>query len=313
MGSLASLSSGCLFFCACVAYISPRIHLWSRRAAVVWAVNKGLCPWFIQAWTPLSEQRLFLEFPWGEGGQESSLGAEQRGVQQCQPWCHCAGSAAGGGSVREDPVSHRRVLARSPDSKLLRKHSFYSIGLLVLPGNTLSIFQRLVSFGCSYLSSADLPYNSWIKGVVPSIHISGSVCQPVLSGCIVTLLAGATTAVTFGLWQDGSVLRGMKFPCNVTLPCVWATQVSLKEEFPTDAVYPVLLLASGQPDTSMLVKETECWGLVLVVPWTSAGGRWVAESSQNPLFSTCLPYNSLNTEVHQCLVAMGHHLGKENV
>lgn len=154
---------------------------------MVWAVNKGLCPWFIQAWSPLSEQRLFVEFPWGEGGQESSLGAEQRGVQQCQPWCHCTGSAAGGGTVREDPLTCRRVLARSPDSKLLRKHSFYFIGLLLLPGNILSAFQRLVSFGCSYLSSADLPYNSWIKGIVPSICISVSVCQPVLSGWIVTL------------------------------------------------------------------------------------------------------------------------------
>lgn len=85
--------------------------------------------------------------------------------------------------------------------------------------------------------------------------------------------------MTSGLWQDGSVLRGMKFPCNVILPCVWATQVSLKEEFPTDAVYPVLLLPSGQPDTSMLVEERECWALMLVVPWTSAGGRWMAEFS----------------------------------
>lgn len=89
VGSLASLNSGCLFFPACVAYISPLIHLQSRRAAVVWAVNKGLCLWFIQAWPPLSEQRLFLEFPRGEGGQESNLGAEQRGVQQCQLWSLC--------------------------------------------------------------------------------------------------------------------------------------------------------------------------------------------------------------------------------
>lgn len=89
MRSLASLNSGCLFFSACVAYISPLIPLQSRGAAVVWAVSKGLCLWFIQAWTPLSEQRLFLESPRGEGGQESSPGAEQRGVQQCQLCLQC--------------------------------------------------------------------------------------------------------------------------------------------------------------------------------------------------------------------------------
>lgn len=75
------------------------------------------------------------------------------------------------------------------------------------------------------------------------------------------------------------MLRGMKFPCNVILPYVWATQVSLKEEFPTDPVFPVLLLALGQPGISMLVEETECWALILVVLWTSAGGRWMVEFS----------------------------------
>lgn len=91
----------------------------------------------------------------------------------------CAGSAAGGGSVREDPVSCRRVLVRSPDSKVLRKHSFYSVGLLLLPGNTLSTFQRFMSFGCSYLSSTDFALQLMGKGHCPQhpyLQISVPAC-----------------------------------------------------------------------------------------------------------------------------------------
>lgn len=46
-----------------------------------------------------------------------------------------------------------------------------------------------------------------------------------------------------------------------------------------------------------------CWALMLVVLWTSAGGRWMAEFSQNRLFSACFPY-SLDTKV--CHVAWRH-------
>lgn len=67
----------------------------------------------------------------------------------------------------------------------------------------------------------------------------------------------------------------MKFPCNVILPCVWAIRVSLKEEFPTDAVYPVMLAASGQPDTSMLLEKTvlgsHAGGVMGLIRWQMAG------------------------------------------
>jgi len=85
----------------------------------------------------------------------------------------------------------------------VRKRSFYSIDLLLWPGNTLSAFQRLVSHGCSYLSSSDLPHNSSIKVSAPDIRSSGSMCQPVLSGCIVAVLFGAWCCghYGFGLWS----------------------------------------------------------------------------------------------------------------
>lgn len=168
VGSLTSLSSGCLFFSACVAYISSRIHLQNRRAAVVWTLNKGLCLLFNQALPPLSEQRLFLEFPRGEGGQESNLGAEQRGVQQCQLWSLCWVSCCWWFCPR------RSCLLQKGGSEVTRQQNaektfILLTGLLLLPGNTLSTFQRLVSFGCFYLSSTDLPYNSWIEGIISSI------------------------------------------------------------------------------------------------------------------------------------------------
>lgn len=130
-----------LFLCMCGLHFS--LHaLRSGRAAVVWAVNKGLCPGFIQPWTLLSEQMLFLEFPRGKVVRNPALEHSRGECSSVSVGLH-AGSAAGG-SVREDPVSCRRVLARSPESKVLRKHSSYSIGLLLLPGNTLSTFWRFV-------------------------------------------------------------------------------------------------------------------------------------------------------------------------
>lgn len=158
--------------------VSFSLHVWptfllsstSRAGELLWC---GL-------WTKACASGLFRRgLPWVSRGYFwSSLGEKvvrnptlelSRGECSSVSFGHCAGSAAAGGSVTEDPVSCRRVVARSPDSKMLRKHSFYSIGLLLLPGNTLSTFQRLVSFGCFYLSSTDLPYNSWIEDIVPSI------------------------------------------------------------------------------------------------------------------------------------------------
>lgn len=183
-------------------------------------------------------------------------------MQQCQRWSPCWVSCwwfcQRGSCLLQEGVS-QVTGQQSAEKTFILLHWFVAVARKHL----VHILE--ICFGCSYLSSTVLPYNSSVKGIVPSIHISGSVCQPVLWGCTVTLIAGATTVVTFGWWQDGSVLRGMKFPCNVILPCVWAAQVSLREEFPTDAVFPVLLLASGQPDISMLVEGAECWALMLVV------------------------------------------------
>lgn len=142
MGSLASLSSGCLFFSACVAYISPRMHsaagellwcgLWTKGSA--WGLFSRGLSWVSKCyfWSSLGERWSGIQ-PWSIAEASAAVSA-----------LVCAGSAAGGGSVREDPVSCRRALARSPDSRVLRKHSSYSIGLLLLPGNTLSTFRILV-------------------------------------------------------------------------------------------------------------------------------------------------------------------------
>lgn len=185
----------------------------------------------------------------------SNLRAKQRWVQQCQLWSHSAGSAAGGGSVREDPVFCQGVLVGSSSSKfiLARKHSFYSLGWLWLSGNTLSAFQRLGSFDCSCSSSRDLPHDSQLMVNALGVCSSGSLCQPGLSRCIVTVLFGAWWYGHYRFWplvcDKSLVLKEMEFPL-----CFWTTCLCFEAQFPTGAVYPVLLLASDQPSTWILAE-----------------------------------------------------------
>lgn len=76
-------------------------------------------------------------------------------------------------------------------------------------------------------------------------HCASLSCQVALSLSYLVPGTVATTVLAFGLWQDSLVLKGMEFPLNYILP----TRVSLEEQFPTGALYPVLLLASDQPST----------------------------------------------------------------
>lgn len=274
VGSLASLNSGCLFFSACVAYISPRIHLWSGWAAVVWAVNKGPCPWFIQASTPLSEQRLFLEFPRGEGGQESNLGAEHRGMQQCQPWSLCwvnwwwwlcqRGSCLlqkGVSKVTQQQIAEKTFILVHWFVAVARKH-------LVHVSETCEFWLLLSELNRFILQLMD-------KGHCPQ-HPYLCISVP---ACLVRLHCHSLSLCHYScdLWPVTGWLSATGD--EISLQCYPSLCLGYSG-IPQRGVSHWCCVSSAAPGFRSAQHLYVGGGnRVLVVPWTSAGGRWMAEFS----------------------------------